>query len=70
MKRLANGIVAGARLLAAKLPALVRDALGLAGVGLVSYGAWLISPPYGFITGGGLLLAGAILSALAPATPR
>jgi hypothetical protein len=37
----------------------LRDMAGLAGVGLVSYGAWLAYHPAGFIAGGGLLLAGA-----------
>lgn len=70
MKRIANGIVAGLGLLAAKVPALVRDLLGLAGAALVAYGVWLIAPPYGFIAAGALLMLGAILSALAPANPR
>ena len=37
---------------------------GLCGVGLVSYGAWLIYPPAGFITGGLLLIVGALMVAL------
>lgn len=43
-------------------PALARDCAGLTGVGLVSYGAWLVYVPAGFITGGALLLAGALIS--------
>ncbi len=46
------------------LPGLMRDLAGLCGVGLVSYGAWLIYPPTGFIVGGGLMIAGALLLAL------
>ena len=42
----------------------VRDLAGLCGVGLVSYGAWLINPPAGFITAGILLIVGALLIAL------
>ena len=45
------------------LPALLRDLAGLCGVGLVSYGAWLIYPPAGFIVGGSLMIAGALLLA-------
>jgi len=50
------------RAVAAAVPGLVRDIAGLSGVGLVSYGAWLIYPPAGFITGGGLLIAGALVA--------
>jgi hypothetical protein len=43
------------------LATVMRDLAGLAGAGLVAYGAWLVFPPAGFITGGVLLLAGALL---------
>ena len=33
------------RIIAGAMPAVVRDLAGLSGVGLVSYGAWLIYPP-------------------------
>jgi hypothetical protein len=56
LAKIRNGI-AGA------LPALIRDACGVAGVVLLSYGAWLVYAPAGFITGGVLLLAGAVLLA-------
>lgn len=46
----------------AVFPALARDFTGLSGVGLVSYGAWLVYVPAGFITGGVLLLVGAVIS--------
>ena len=46
------------------VPSLVRDLAGLCGVGLVSYGAWMIYPPAGFIAGGILLIVGALLIAL------
>jgi hypothetical protein len=46
------------------VPSLVRDLAGLCGVGLVSYGAWMIYPPAGFITGGLLLIVGTLLIAL------
>ena len=45
-------------------PGLLRDLAGLSGVGLVSYGAWLVYPPAGFIVGGSLMVAGALLLAL------
>lgn len=49
------------------LPGLLRDLAGLAAVGLIAYGAWLVYPPAGFITAGTLLLAGVLaLSARAP----
>ena len=32
------------------IPPLIRDASGLAGAGLISYGAWLVTPAAGFIT--------------------
>lgn len=39
----------------------VRDLIGIAGAGLVAYGAWEIYRPAGFIVGGVLLIAGAWL---------
>ena len=50
---------------AAAMPGFLRDLIGLSGVGLVSYGAWLIYPAAGFIVGGTLLIVGALLLALA-----
>ena len=38
-----------------------RLGAALAGLSAVSYGAWLAWPPAGYIIGGGLLLAAAIL---------
>jgi hypothetical protein len=46
------------------VPGLVRDLVGLCGVGLVSYGAWMVYPPAGFITAGFLLIVGTLLIAL------
>ena len=46
------------------VPGLVRDLAGLCGVGLVSYGAWMVYPPAGFITAGFLLIVGTLLIAL------
>jgi len=59
MKRFAR-FMADAAIVA--VPALLRDAAGLAGAGAVAYGAWLVYPPAGFMVGGGLLIAGAWLS--------
>ena len=52
------------RTIAGAVPGLARDLAGLCGVGLVSYGAWLIYPPAGFITAGILLIVGSLLIAL------
>lgn len=53
--------------LAKVAPALIRDGAGLAGVGLVSYGAGLVYAPAGYITAGLLLIAGAFLAGRAKA---
>ena len=60
MKQLAAAV----RTIAMVVPGLVRDLAGLCGVGLVSYGAWMIYPPAGFITGGLRLIVGALLISL------
>lgn len=39
----------------------VRDTSGVAAVASISYGAWLIYPPAGFIVGG-LLVLGAVFA--------
>ena len=52
------------RVVALAMPGLMRDVVGLGGVGLVSYGAWMIYPPAGFITAGILLIVGTLLLAL------
>jgi hypothetical protein len=44
---------------------IVRDALGVAGVGLLSYGVWLAWAPGGFMALGVMLVAYALLSARA-----
>jgi hypothetical protein len=49
--------------LASLLPKLLRDIAGLAAVAAISYGAWLAWPPAGYMVGGALVLAGALLSA-------
>ncbi len=55
MKRLFARILSSA-------PSAIQSLFGWAGVALTSYGAWLIYEPAGFITGGLLLLAGALLA--------
>jgi len=60
-KSIANAL----RILAGALPDLVRDLIGLAGLALIAYGAWLIYEPAGFIVGGLLLVVGVMLRALA-----
>lgn len=42
---------------------LTVDLIGLTGVGLVSYGAWLILPAAGFITAGVFILVGVYFNA-------
>lgn len=44
-----------------RMPSLTCDLAGFAGAGLISYGAWLIYQPAGFLVGGGLLIAFAVL---------
>jgi hypothetical protein len=43
---------------------LARLAVALAGVALISYGAWLVYVPAGFITCGAMLLGSAVLGTL------
>ncbi len=50
-------------LIARHAPTILRDALGLAAVGAITAGAWMIYAPAGLITGGVLVLAGVILAA-------
>ena len=47
------------------LKSLLPDALLLAGTAAVSYGAWLVHQPSGFIVGGALLLLAGFLTAKA-----
>ena len=55
---------AALRVVAVAMPGLMRDVAGLGGVGLVSYGAWMIYPPAGFIVAGILLIVGTLMIAL------
>lgn len=47
----------------AKVAVLARDAVGVSAVASISYGAWLIYPPAGFVVGGLIILAGVIAAA-------
>lgn len=53
------------RSLALGLPDRARDIVGLAGAALMSYGAWQVYEPAGFVIGGLMLIAGCAYSALA-----
>lgn len=50
-----------------RIPVDLSDVLGLAGGGLISYGAHLIYEPAGFIVSGVFCVAGAVFSAVAKA---
>lgn len=52
------------------MKAWVIDISGVAGGGLITYGAWLIYPPAGYITSGALLIAAAILIAQSASPAR
>ena len=43
---------------------LLRETAGLAGAALIAFGAWLAYPPAGYIVGGLLLMAGAVVSTM------
>ncbi len=45
----------------AGVPGLLIDLVGIAGAGCVSYGAWLVYRPAGFLVGGLLLMSAALL---------
>lgn len=47
-----------------RLAAALSDLCALAGAGLVSYGAWLVYEPTGFIVGGAILLGVGVVGAL------
>jgi len=53
------------RAIVSALPAMARDLVGIAGAGLISYGAWLAYPPAGFVIGGALMVMAAVLMARA-----
>lgn len=60
-KSLGNAAASGVHAVGRALPGLTVDVVGIGAVGLISYGAWRIYEPAGFIVGGILLLAGAVV---------
>jgi hypothetical protein len=50
-----------ARAVLRALPSALCDLAGVAGVGSIAYGAWLIYEPAGFLCAGALLITGAML---------
>lgn len=40
----------------------IKDGIGLIGVALVSYGAWLVLPAAGFIVGGLFIIVGVVIN--------
>lgn len=59
-KKMVGGLSVGAAAFGRALPTIARDVAGLGAVGLISYGAWMVTPAAGFITAGTLVLAGVI----------
>jgi hypothetical protein len=43
------------------IPGMLCDLAGFCGAGMVSYGAWRVYEPAGFLVGGVLLIVGAVL---------
>jgi len=60
-KAIAAASSSGLRAMGRAIPTILRDITGVFGAGLIAYGAWLIYPPAGFITGGILLVTGVYL---------
>jgi hypothetical protein len=52
-----SGLRKALRVAARRGPHLAVDGMGFAGAGAISYGAWLIYAPAGFLVGGVLLMA-------------
>lgn len=57
-----SGVWSGLRKAAGKVPSGLCDMAGFVGAALISYGAWLVYAPAGFIVGGSLLIAFAMLA--------
>ncbi|WP_377299684.1 hypothetical protein [Rhizobium sp. SGZ-381] len=53
------------RAIAIHAPIVLRDSVGIAGVGSVAYGCYIIMPAAGFIVGGALAIAGSYLASRA-----
>jgi hypothetical protein len=65
LKSVSKGIAALCAASAKAAPTVARDLVGLGGAGLISYGAWLMYPPAGFIVAGVLILAGILIATTA-----
>ncbi len=63
IKPASESLARGVDALIKRAPELARDAIGLAAVGGISYGAWLERESAGFIVGGALVLAGIVAAA-------
>lgn len=63
LQKLAARAASGLRGLAKVAASWSPDAMMVAGAGGISYGAWLIHEPSGFIVGGVLLLTAGVLAA-------
>ncbi|CAA2142758.1 hypothetical protein [Hyphomicrobium sp. ghe19] len=61
-RSIGTGFAAAALAFLRVLPDLLREGAGLAAVGSIAYGAWLLHPAAGFIVGGSLVLTGVLLS--------
>lgn len=48
---------------AAAIPIIIRDVIGIAGAAAFTYGAWLIAEPAGYMIGGWFMIGVAILLA-------
>lgn len=59
---LRSGLSLMGRGIARAAPTVTRDLAGIAAVGSIAYGAWLLHPAAGFIVGGALVLIGVIAS--------
>lgn len=60
-KTIGTYMAAASKAVAKATPGTLVDLAGLGGVGAIAYGAWRIYEPAGFIVGGLLVLAGAIV---------
>ncbi|RKQ70132.1 hypothetical protein [Oceanibaculum indicum] len=70
MSRFRSFIGAVWRVLALFVPVLVSDLIGLCAIASISYGAWLIYEPAGYIVSGVIVLLGMMLRARSRAIAR
>lgn len=60
-----TGICAVGGAMGRALPTVVRDITGIAAIGSIAYGSYLVYPPAGFIVGGAIVLIGVIMASVA-----